>query len=160
MTSNERTVPGVGLLVHDLFWTKQQQMTIFRQEKIVPIKFDGELGEELETEQIAAYIRFFKCDITLLEKAEISIYKYYLSIMPEYRDIYGEQADQYAPLINDKFDIGKLVSFRSVYFPYSFNSGDRIAGLLFDCKWEEEHGLAVKFINEEIAEVGYQDIIL
>jgi hypothetical protein len=32
--------------------------------------------------------------------------------------------------------------------------------MLFECTWEEEHGLAVKFENEKVVEVGYQDIVL
>ncbi|WP_407665834.1 DUF6985 domain-containing protein [Mycolicibacterium aubagnense] len=33
-------------------------------------------------------------------------------------------------------------------------------GLLFDCTWEPELGVAVKFVDETVAEVGPQDIVL
>ncbi|WP_425557580.1 DUF6985 domain-containing protein [Herbaspirillum huttiense] len=35
-----------------------------------------------------------------------------------------------------------------------------MVGVLFQCTWEPELGLAVKFVNEEVEEVGTQDIVL
>jgi hypothetical protein len=37
---------------------------------------------------------------------------------------------------------------------------ERVVGLLFDCSWDVSLGLAVKFINEHLSEVGTQDIVL
>ena len=42
----------------------------------------------------------------------------------------------------------------------SFGAEERVIGLLFRCTWEPELGLAVKIVNEEIEEVGTQDIVL
>jgi hypothetical protein len=35
-----------------------------------------------------------------------------------------------------------------------------VIGILFNCAWESDNGLAVNIKNKQITEVGYQDIIL
>ena len=56
--------------------------------------------------------------------------------------------------------INKLVYPKQILFPMVFGDMIREFGLLCECTWEEEHGLAVKYQNEEVVEVGYQDIII
>ena len=34
----------------------------------------------------------------------------------------------------------------------------RCACLAFSCSWDEENGLGIRFVNEEIDEIGYQDV--
>ena len=41
-----------------------------------------------------------------------------------------------------------------------FGRDIREFGILCECTWEIEHGLAIKYQNEEVVEVGYQDIII
>jgi hypothetical protein len=53
-----------------------------------------------------------------------------------------------------------LIELNQIIFPYSFGEDIRKVGLLLNCTWEPEHGLALKFENEMVVEVGYQDIVL
>ena len=88
------------------------------------------------------------------------MYEYYLSVYEEYRDNYGEDADDYAPIVNEEIKMKELLNFQSVYIPYQFDENELEVGMLFDSKWEVELGIAVKIINGEVSEIGYQDIIL
>jgi hypothetical protein len=40
-----------------------------------------------------------------------------------------------------------------------FPRNRRTVGLLFESKWESSLGVAVKFENENLSEVGFQDIV-
>ena len=33
-------------------------------------------------------------------------------------------------------------------------------GLTFECSWDEENGVGIYFVNEEIEEIGYQDVAM
>lgn len=32
--------------------------------------------------------------------------------------------------------------------------------MFFDCSWDKENGLGLRLVNEEIMEVGYQDVAI
>ena len=95
-----------------------------------------------------------------MSEAENEIFKYYQEVCPEYRDKLEDSADEFAPIISGREEVAKLVELTQIIFPYSFGKDIKRVGLLLNCTWEPEHGLAVKFVNEEIVKVGYQDIVL
>ena len=83
------------------------------------------------------------------------------SITGVYRERLGDQfKDKSAPIINTREELNSVVDPRQVLFPMVFGNKVREFGILCECTWEEEHGLAVKYQNEEVVEVGYQDIII
>lgn len=44
--------------------------------------------------------------------------------------------------------------------PYAEIYGGRSIGLSFDCSWDEENGLGIRLNNEEVIDVGFQDIAI
>lgn len=56
--------------------------------------------------------------------------------------------------------MGKLVRPTDVIVQETLGAPNRVVGLLLDCTWEQSLGVAVKFLNEEVSEVGPQDIVL
>ena len=65
-----------------------------------------------------------------------------------------------APLITEISQLKPLVRATGLLIQDAWDIEDRRLGLLFECAWEPEHGLAVKFENEVIEEVGFQDVVL
>ena len=55
-------------------------------------------------------------------------------------------------------DVTKAVELVGVIVPYARTRAT--FGFLFTCDWDQENGLAVKFENGELPEVGPQDIVL
>lgn len=97
----------------------------------------------------------------MITKIEDAIFDYYQEVYMEYRDMVGEdEADKIAPIIENKEEMGKLVEPTQLTIRRVRKNGIRRIGLLFNCTWEIEHGLAVKIEDEEIVEVGFQDIVL
>lgn len=150
-----------GELSCDYGWKRDIRIRLFGYERILTLIIDGDDDAEFEEAQINAYNNFFRDKDILLRRAEDEILKYYLEVYIEYRKRLGNQfADIMAPILFTKEEVGKIVEPKQLLFPMVFDEDIRQVGLLLECTWEPEHGLAVKFENEEVIEVGYQDIVL
>ena len=69
-------------------------------------------------------------------------------------------ADKIAPLITRKEQLKPLLTPTQVPIRRAHGKPTRIVGLLFNCSWEPELGLALKFADEKIEDIGPQDIVL
>ncbi|UOB64826.1 DUF6985 domain-containing protein, partial [Bacillus thuringiensis] len=107
-----------------------------------------------------AYRKFITDINKLTKEAEQAIFEYYKEEYMEYRDMVGdESADKIAPIITTIQELGKLVEPVGLIILPDFEDGIRRVGLIFNCTWEED-GVGVKFENEQVVEVGYQDIVI
>jgi hypothetical protein len=104
--------------------------------------------EGLEQKQIRAFQQYREGSSQLLREAEKSMLAYYQSVCEDYG----------APSISSVAQFARLIQPESLYFPYV--RPRPTFGLLCQCTWEPEHGLAVKFVNGKVTEVGFQDIVL
>lgn len=149
-----------GKIQFDYSWERIVKVAFGGKERLVTLVINGEEDASFEQSQINSFIKFFNDKDKYLLEAENEIFKYYQEVCSDYRDRLEEDVDEFAPIVSGKKEFDKLVELTQIFIPYSFGEDIRKVGLLFNCTWEPEHGLAVKFINEEIVEVGYQDIIL
>lgn len=149
-----------GEIKYEYLWTRSYEFRIFDETSVGRLNIAGEEDEGIEQIQVDAFKEFELCKDKLSKKVEKALFDYYQSIASEYRDNFGKMADEFAPLITDVSEIKLLVKFEAVNLPYSFFENERVIGILFKSTWEREHGVAVKIINEEIVEVGFQDIVL
>lgn len=150
-----------GELTYNYGWKRDTKIRLFGHEKTITLNIDGEDDAEFEDAQVSAYQKFINDKEHLLNLAEDAILEYYLEVYEDYRQRLGEKfADKRAPVISTKEEIAKMVEPKQLIFPMVFDEDVRQVGLLLECTWEPEHGLAVKFEDEEIVEVGFQDIVL
>lgn len=150
-----------GEITYDLYWSGKQKVKIFGQERIVILSIDGNEEGEFQGAQKEAYINFVGNMENMIMKIEDAIFDYYQESYVEYRDMVEEDvADKSAPIIENKEEMGKLVEPTQLIIRRVRKNGIRRIGLLFNCTWEIEHGLAVKIEDEEIVDVGFQDIVL
>ena len=150
-----------GELEYDLSWCGKCTWTIFGRDVITPLIISCYEPEEITDYQRHAFAAFEERKIEFTKLSEEAIFQYYLELLPEYRERFGDFADKLAPRVSDLRDMGSLVIPAEVIVQRSIGEArERIIGLLFTCTWEPELGLAVKFINEQLREVGTQDIVL
>ena len=150
-----------GELYYNNSWYKEIELNLFGNTRKMELIIEGEENGEFEEEQIEAYKKFMQNKEELLEMCEEKVYIYYQEVNFDYRERLGEQfKDKSAPIINTRDELNSLVDPRQVLFPMVFGNKVREFGILCECTWEEEHGLAVKYQNEKVIEVGYQDIII
>lgn len=149
-----------GKIKFDYSWEGEQEVYFFGKKRLITLIINGEEDANFEQSQIDSFISFFNNKDKYLLEAENEIFKYYQKVCPDYRDRLEDSADEFAPILLRREEIAKLIELTQIIFPYSFGKNIRKVGLLLNCTWEQEHGLAVKFENDETVEVGYQDIVL
>lgn len=142
------------------WWEKDVYVKFFDKNIKIRVAINGEEDARFDQIQIDAFKQFFDNVEKLILAAENSIYNYYQEECPDYRDRLEDSADQFAPIISSAKELSELVQLKEVIFPWPLKGFVRKVGLLLSCTWEPEHGLAVVFEDEEIVDVGYQDIIL
>ena len=150
-----------GNIKYDYGWVRDEEIYCFSKKRTIQIVIEAEEDAKFESSQEIAY-RFFYANVdVLLDKSEDAVYEYYQKVCLDYRDRLSDDIkDRIAPIIKSKQEVIALVKPKQILFPMVFDEDIREFGIIFDCTWEEEHGLAVKFQDEEVVEVGYQDIIL
>lgn len=113
-----------------------------------------------EDKQIQAFELFQKDTSRLMKQAEKSLLSYYQSVCEDYRDQSGitDPHDEDVPIVSSSDELAKLIELESVLFPYVRPAPT--FGLVANCTWEPEHGVAVKFVDGDVEEVGFQDIII
>ncbi|OZQ57728.1 DUF6985 domain-containing protein [Paenibacillus taichungensis] len=150
-----------GEISYDLYWSGQQKMKIFGKEKVIILSIDGNEEGEFHDVQKEAYTNLVENIDDIITKVEEAIFDYYQEVYKDYREMVGEdESDNIAPIIENKEELGHLVEPTQLIIRRVRKNGVRRIGLLFNCTWEIEHGLAVKIEDEKIVEVGFQDIVL
>ena len=120
-------------------------MTIWGRQYDLPVVFDCFDNEEVLPIQEQALKEFLKAENTIQESKN-QLEKYILN-------------DEYAKIEGDSIDnIFKYVIPTDIYIPRT--SEIRTVALLCDYRFDEEHGIAIVFENEQFKEIGEQDIVL
>lgn len=154
--------PLFGDIQYNLGWNGECSWFIFGKTITTLLSIDCfEPDNEIESYQRDAFSEFLGHMDLFTHDAEEGIFNYYEEILPDYRERFGESADQWAPLVSTIEEVGLLVKPTTVYVPISFSEPkERVIGLLFDCTWDTSLGLAAKFVDGCLREVGVQDIVL
>lgn len=147
----------LGELNYNESWDRKESLRIFEQDYNVELRVYAEEDEEATDIQREAYL-LFKNNFDI-RKVEDGIFDYYQKeVCEEYRKILKEQADELAPIINDKKELTKLITPTDLIIFYCDDC--REVGILFECSWDNDAGLGVLIINEEVETIGVQAEIL
>ena len=146
-----------GDLYFQVTWKGKYEYVLFQQACVVELSVEGNEDEEIAETQRQAFINFNESKGILTNQIENMIYDYYQSQCQEYRNMFEEQADIYAPIIHNKSEMAQLVKLQSIYLPLV---EDRVVILLLDTKWDEEEGIGIKIVNEKVDFLGTQCEIL
>ena len=121
-------------------------LNIWGREVSINIIYDCFDDEKITIQQTETYNQFIQLKDKILEQAYLKLEDY---CKTNYPDDLGEGFD----------NIFKYIKPKQLYIKRS-TSGNKIAGLLCDFKFDMEHGLAVYIENGVVTKVGPQDIIL
>ena len=121
-----------------------KKLLIWNREFDLRVVFDS-YDEEVLPIQEQALEAFLKAENTIQESKQL-LEKYILN--DEYAEIEGNSID----------NIFKYVIPTDIYIPRTPEI--RTVALLCDYRFDEEHGLAIIFENEQFKEIGEQDIVL
>ncbi|WP_088825900.1 MULTISPECIES: DUF6985 domain-containing protein [Listeria] len=151
-----------GEIEYDYGWTKAIQLEFFGQKYEMQIVIDAEEDADFEIAQIESYKNFFLDINKRINDAEEAVFNYYQKESLNYREQFMSEEDRkkFVPEITKKEEVYFLVTPKQIMFPMVFADDKREAGFLCECTWEIEHGLGIKFEDEIVTEVGFQDILL
>ena len=111
-----------------------------KKEKLV---FDAYLvSDEITSVQVDAYLEFNSIFEIQMDKV--------LDKVTEYYNIYVGKGVNKEDLIN-KMDALQIIVL---------DEKCRTIGVTLECIWDVEHGIGIKFENEILIEIGYQDIVI
>ncbi len=151
----------LGELYYDYGWCKEIELNLFGKLQKMQLIIEGEEDAQFEISQIEAYKKFIQDKNELLKKCEEDTYRYYQEVNSDYRDRFGADfKEKLAPIVKTQNELNDLIEPKQLLFPLVFGKDIREFGILCECTWEVEHGLAIKYQNEKIVEIGYQDIII
>ncbi len=152
--------PVFGDVTYNCGWKGAVTLPIWGGSVLVRLVVPCDEDSEVEDDQRQAFLKFKGNLNELVQKSIDAVFACYQRHVQEYRTMLGDLADKMAPLIGSREEMERLLSPTELVVQQTFGSGERVIGLLFDCSWEPNLGLAVKFVNEEVEQVGPQDIVL
>ncbi len=148
-----------GCLEFDFFgWTKNERISFCGKEKEVMIVVAGDEDEGLEEGQREAY-KLFMCKWSDIQmNVASSIFDYYQKRREDLG--YNIEKNESYPEISTIQEMLNNIILDSIKVHYADIFGGRSIGLSFDCTWNKEDGLGVRLCDEQVIEVGYQDIAI
>lgn len=145
-----------GELEFDYTWFKYIPIYFFDKEQNIILMIAGDEEEEFEEGQYDAY----KALMDKWDSVHISFLKPILDYYNEKRTELGyhiELNENYPPIESNE-ELLKYITLVGIKVPYANIYGGRSIGVSFDCSWDSENGLGLRLNNEQVIEVGYQDI--
>ena len=147
-----------GELTYYYGWNGMTKI-VWEQKKFeVFIKLQTGENKSIDEFQYNSFQSYLKHEQYIWNKVIEKIYFYYLEEQDEYRKMYEEEADVFAPYVNSISDIVSLITPIGLVFPQKNNSMN--FGILLECIWDSEAGIGVRIKDNEVIGIGTQDIIL
>ncbi|MBD9396663.1 DUF6985 domain-containing protein [Pseudomonas sp. PDM11] len=112
---------------------------------------------KIEEWQLTLANQFCEREESLKEIVYKSILAHYLNVADELRLRFGEKYQHLVPPVENVAQLKELLTPTGVYIG-ELEPTEEAIGLLFECTWEEEHGLGVLINNWVIKEVSHQDV--
>lgn len=147
-----------GELVFNYIWSKDMTINFFGKETNITLIVKGDEDGEFEKEQYEAYNSLMQNWEQLQQYFLQSILDYYKQ--RRHRLGYDIELNENYPLIETKEQLLERISLDGIVVSYAGSFEGRDMGILFNCTWDKENGLGLRLVNEEIIEVGYQDVAI
>jgi hypothetical protein len=147
-----------GELEYDYGWTKNTTIEFCRKSYDIALIVDGEEDGIFDKEQYEAYNSLVKNWEQLQQNLLQSILEYYKKERHELG--YDIEFNVNYPLIEKIDKLLEMINLVGITIPYGICFEGRDIGIIFDCTWDIENGLGIRLIDENIIEVGYQDVAI
>ena len=147
-----------GEIQFETMWQKKDSYVLYGKEFEIILFIQGDENEIPTGKQKEAYIEFNNKKMLLLSEIEEKIFEYYHTVCEEYRDMYGEEADLYAPIVDEPSRLKGFVKPQSMMIPRQKDK--RIVNILFKTKWDPDMGIGIQLVDEQVEIVGVQSDVL
>ena len=108
-----------GQIQFEIMWQKKDNYFLYGKEFEITLFIQGEKDEAPTNIQKEAYISFINKKMILMSEIEEKVFEYYQTVCAEYREMYGEEADLYAPIVDEPSQLVGFVKPQSIMIPRS-----------------------------------------
>lgn len=145
-----------GELTYEYGWNGETTIDWFGKILSVDLVVLGEEDEEIDSVQCESYEKFIKSWNGIKENVLDRILSYYTNLRDELG--YSDNSNKDYPEIYTLDELKCKISLDSIIVPQSGIYNGRSIALAFSCEWDIENGLGVILVNEDVYDIGYQDI--
>ena len=150
--------PIFGELEYEYGWVKDTTIYFFGKEIEIALLIDGEEDGKFDEEQYTAYQSLMQNWEQLQRKFLQPILEYY---QQKRHDLgYDIEFNENYPLVETTDQLIKMITLEGIVVPYGDILKGRDIGILFNCTWDVENGLGLRLIDENVTDVGYQDVAI
>jgi hypothetical protein len=143
-------------LTFDVLWETSAHFTIFGREARLSVRAEADGPEQWQRDAFDS----FMANQELLRPVVLeALFRYYLSVAPEYRDMFSPESQHLVPVLTGVQDLDRVLTAEAVYID-DLDADEPEIGLLYDCTWDDSHGVGVRLRGQAVLEVGPQDICL
>ena len=145
-----------GELQYEYGWVGEMTINWYGEDVAVNLVISGEEDEEIDALQYDSYAKFMEKWSTIQTNLLDRILQYYQNLRRELG--YDDDSNEAYPCISSTVEIKNRIGLDIISLPSSGVYNGRSIALAFHCDWDVENGLGILFVNEEISEIGFQDI--
>ena len=147
-----------GKIEYDYIWFRRSKIKFFNNEVDIMLMIAGDDEGQFEDGQYEAYQALINKWNEIQETFLEPILEYYKQKRKELG--YDMELNKNYPEIKSTKELLNYITLVGIKVPYADIYGGRSIGISFDCSWDEENGLGLRLNNEEVIDVGYQDIAI
>lgn len=147
-----------GKIEYDYIWFRRSKIKFFNNEVDIMLMIAGDDDGQFEDGQYESYQALINKWNEIQETFLEPILEYYKQKRKELG--YDIQLNKNYPEIKSTKELLNYITLVGIKVPYADIYGGRSIGISFDCSWDEENGLGLRLNNEEVIDVGYQDIAI
>ena len=145
-----------GELTYEYGWNGETTLDWFGETISVDLVVSGEEDEEIDSLQCESYEKFKLSWNSIKYSILESVLSYYINLRSELG--YDDNSNDDYPEISNVEDIKNRITLDSIILPLSEVYDGRSIAIAIHCEWDAENGLGIILVNEEVFDVGYQDI--
>ena len=146
----------LGEVTYECGWNGETTIDWYGEIINVDLVVSGEEDEEIDSLQCESYKKFRLAWSDIKDSILERVLSYYINLRNELG--YGDDSNENYPAISDIDEIKNMITLDSIVVPLSGVYDGRSIALAFHCEWDTENGLGIILVNEEIYDIGYQDI--
>ena len=146
-----------GELTYEYGWNGETTIDWFGKIINVNVVVSGEEDEEIDPLQCESYEEFKNAWNDIKESILESVLSYYIDLRKELG--YDDDSNEDYPELSSIEEIKEKIALDSIVVPLSGIYDGRSIALAFNCEWDTENGLGIILVDEEIQDIGYQDIV-
>lgn len=123
---------------------------------VVPLLVVTEEDMQIDVKQEQTYAKFLENQEKIFEDVISELFEYYKEIRAERG--FDKKKNKFFPEVSDIDEFLSMIELSGVFIPESDAFDERALFLTFECTWDNENGVEVHIFDEQVAEMGQQQI--